>query len=61
MKDDSFKEFVLDQLSESGDADCCAMFGGYGLYYNEVFLGIIMKGHPCNMPSHFKPFRRKWV
>lgn len=43
-KKDSFKEFVLDQLRALGPVDCKAMFGGYGLYYDEIFFGIISKG-----------------
>ncbi|MEO6666214.1 MAG: TfoX/Sxy family protein [Nitrospiria bacterium] len=41
---DSFKEFVLDQLGESGEVDCRAMFGGYGLYRRKRFFGIIHQG-----------------
>ena len=44
MKTDSFKDFVLDQLSEFGNVTCRAMFGGFGLYHNEVFFGIIHRG-----------------
>ena len=44
MKDDSFKDFVLDQLQELLDLECRAMFGGYGLYQEERFFGIIFKG-----------------
>lgn len=44
MKDDSFKDFVLDQLSELRGVNCRAMFGGYGLYRKDVFFGIIHKG-----------------
>jgi DNA transformation protein len=44
MKRDSFKEFVLDQLRDLGGVDCRAMFGGYGLYQDEAFFGIIYKG-----------------
>ncbi len=44
MKDESFKEFVLDQLGELGEVDCRAMFGGYGLYRGQLFFGIIFKG-----------------
>ena len=31
-KEDSFRDFVLDQLHALGDIRCRAMFGGYGLY-----------------------------
>jgi DNA transformation protein len=44
MKDDSFEDFVLDQLQELPELECRAMFGGYGLYRDEVFFGIIFKG-----------------
>lgn len=44
MKDDSFRAFVLDQLSGAGAVRCRAMFGGYGLYKGGVFFGIIHKG-----------------
>lgn len=45
MKGESFKDFVLDQLSDLPGITCRAMFGGYGLYsrdgVHEVFFGII--------------------
>jgi DNA transformation protein and related proteins len=44
MKDDFFKDFVLDQLSELRGVSCRAMFGGYGLYRGEVFFAIVHKG-----------------
>jgi DNA transformation protein len=44
MKDDSFKDFVLDQLQELDGADARRMFGGYGLYRDETFFGILHKG-----------------
>jgi DNA transformation protein len=43
-KNDSFKDFVLDQLDGFRDVTCRAMFGGYGLYRGKVFFGIIHKG-----------------
>lgn len=43
-KQDSFKDFVLDQLSELRGLTYRAMFGGYGLYHREKFFGIIHKG-----------------
>ena len=43
MKDESFKDFVLDQLNGLAGVDCRAMFGGYGLYRADVFFGIIHK------------------
>ena len=44
MKQDSFKEFVLDQLESMGPVTCRAMFGGFGLYHHDVFFGILHKG-----------------
>ena len=44
VKTDSFKDFVLDQLSGLHGVTCRAMFGGYGLYQGEAFFGIIHKG-----------------
>ena len=43
-KDDSFKDFVLDQLQELDDVEARRMFGGYGIYQDETFFGIIHKG-----------------
>jgi DNA transformation protein and related proteins len=44
MKDDSFRDFVLDQLRELDDVEARRMFGGYGVYQDETFFGIIHKG-----------------
>ena len=44
MKDDSLKDFVLDQLRELRGLKSRAMFGGFGLYAGEEFFGIIFKG-----------------
>jgi len=44
MRDDGFKDFVLDQLSGLPGVTCRAMFGGYGVYRGGVFFGIIHKG-----------------
>lgn len=44
MPDDSFKEFVLDQLQDLGNVRCKAMFGGHGLYHRGIFFGIIASG-----------------
>ena len=44
LKNDSFKDFVLDQLDGLRGVTCRSMFGGYGLYRGEVFFGIIHKG-----------------
>ena len=44
MPDDSFKEFVLDQLSALPDVRTKAMFGAHGLYQGEHFFGILDEG-----------------
>ena len=44
MKVDSFRNFVLDQLSDLEAITCLAMFGGYGLYLGKNFFGIVFKG-----------------
>jgi DNA transformation protein and related proteins len=41
-KSDSFRDFVSEQLGE--DVIIRPMFGGYGLYRNDVFFGIVFKG-----------------
>ena len=66
-RNDSFKDFVLDQLSELPGVSCRAMFGGYGLYQRAVFFGIIHKGRlyfktddrtrPAYAAKGMKPFR----
>jgi DNA transformation protein len=38
---DTYKRFVLDQLEELGDVEPRSMFGGVGLYYRDVFFGIV--------------------
>ena len=43
MKSDSFKEYVLDQLETMTPVSCRAMFGGLGLYHQDVFFGILHK------------------
>ena len=42
-KDDSFRDFILDQLQELEDVETRRMFGGHGLYRDETFFGIIHK------------------
>ena len=44
MADDSFKEFVLDQLSALPEVRSRAMFGAHGLYAGEHFFGIVDEG-----------------
>jgi len=42
-KDGGFKDFVLDQLTDLRGLTCRSMFGGYGLYRNGTFFGMIHK------------------
>jgi DNA transformation protein and related proteins len=42
--DDSFKEFVVDQLSAVPELRARAMFGAHGLYAGEKFFGILDEG-----------------
>jgi DNA transformation protein len=44
MPDDSFKEFVLDQLSALPEVRAKAMFGAHGLYQADRFFGIVDEG-----------------
>ena len=44
MKNDSFKDFVMEQLSGLAGLRCRGMFGGYGMYEGSKFFGIISKG-----------------
>ena len=44
LKDESFKDFVLDQLLDLDDVEARPMFGGFGLYRDETFFGILHKG-----------------
>jgi len=43
-KDESFKDFVLDQLQDLDGVEARRMFGGYGLYRAETFFAILHKG-----------------
>ena len=43
-RDESFKDFVLDQLQGLDGVEARRMFGGYGLYQDETFFGILHKG-----------------
>jgi DNA transformation protein len=38
---DSFRDYVIDQLSALGNTRARAMFGGIGLYAGDVFFGMI--------------------
>ncbi len=44
MADDSFKDFVIDQLEEVGDITVRKMFGGYGIYSAGIFFAVISDG-----------------
>ena len=44
MKEDSFRDIVLDQLRSLEGVSCRAMFGGYGLYLGADFFGILYDG-----------------
>ena len=44
MTDNSFKDFVLDQLSALPELRAKAMFGAHGLYQGEHFFGILDEG-----------------
>jgi DNA transformation protein len=41
---DSFRDFVLEQLSALENLRCKRMFGGHGLYSGAVFFGIVFDG-----------------
>lgn len=43
-QDESFKDFIVDQLSEIDRVEARRMFGGHGLYQDETFFGIVHKG-----------------
>jgi len=43
-KEDSYRDFVLDQLHFLEDISCRSMFGGYGLYLGADFFGIVYDG-----------------
>ena len=66
-KEDSFTEFVIDQLNGPAPVVSRAMFGGYGLYREQAFFGIIHRGRlyfktdPFTQPGYrergMKPFK----
>ena len=43
MANDSFKDFVLDQMAGIRDLRCRPMFGGYGFYRNDNFFAVLSK------------------
>ncbi len=42
--DESFRQFVHDQLEDMGDVQGGSMFGAYGLYCDEIFFAIVNQG-----------------
>lgn len=44
MPDNSFKEFVLDQLGALPELRARTMFGAHGLYAGDKFFGILDEG-----------------
>jgi DNA transformation protein len=58
MSTDSFRDFVLEQLSSIDALRCKRMFGGYGLYTGETFFGILFDGrlyfktNPVTLPDY---------
>jgi DNA transformation protein len=44
MPNDSFKDFVLDQLSVLPGVRARAMFGGHGIYQDDYFFAILLDG-----------------
>ena len=44
MANNSFLDFVLEQLAPLNGLRSKAMFGGYGLYCGEVFFAIVYDG-----------------
>jgi DNA transformation protein len=44
MPDDTFKEFVLDQLDALPELRARAMFGAHGIYSGDKFFGILDEG-----------------
>jgi DNA transformation protein len=44
MTNNSFRDFVLEQLATLAGLRCKRMFGGHGLYCGEQFFGIVHDG-----------------
>ena len=44
MPDNSFKDFVIDQLAALPGVRARAMFGGHGIYKGDDFFGILLSG-----------------
>lgn len=43
-EDESFKDFVLDQLQELPDVEARRMFGSFALYQDETCFAVVSKG-----------------
>ena len=43
-RDESFKDYMLDQLRELEGVRARGMFGGFGLYADATFFGIVADG-----------------
>lgn len=43
-RDETFKDYVLDQLRELPGVTARGMFGGFGLYAGTIFFGIVSGG-----------------
>jgi len=41
MKQNSFRDFILEQLRELEGLECRRMFSGYGLYQGSTFFAIV--------------------
>ncbi|MFI4920742.1 MAG: TfoX/Sxy family protein [Gammaproteobacteria bacterium] len=71
MSDTSFLDYVLEQLAEARGIKVRAMFGGYGLYMDQSFFGIVHKGalylrtdeasRPAYLKKGSRPFNPKGV
>lgn len=59
-----FRDFVMDQLGAGGAVECRAMFGGYGLYRDGIFFGILHKNRlyfktDPDDPKSTEPYRTR--
>lgn len=60
-KDDTFVEFVCDQLDALDGVLYKSMFGGYGLYCGSVFFGIVFDGRLYfKTDDHTRPKYEGW-
>jgi TfoX/Sxy family transcriptional regulator of competence genes len=49
-QNNSFVQYVVDQLQDAGNISCKSMFGGYTIYCNEKIVALI-----CNNQLFVKP------